>query len=251
MPKKDFQSRFRQKISLHKKTILNNRFFRWLLIFIIFLYVRFVFLTSKVKIHSLSAELKDIFSKNKTIIFANWHQDILLANFTAKILHRKYKSYQYNALASKHNDGQLIADIIKLFNKTNIIYGSTLKDSNSAKGINISSFRDLFKILRKDNQCFFITPDGPRGPAKKVSGHICNIASLAKAPIITIYCKTNRKFTLDSWDKFIIPLPFSKINIKFSDPILFNDKKEENINILQEIMLRKMIFRQKTSENNL
>jgi lysophospholipid acyltransferase (LPLAT)-like uncharacterized protein len=228
--------KIREKIRLHKKKIFNNYFLRWFFIFSFYVYVRFIFATSRIRLDESANGLADIFEKNKTLIFSSWHQDIILSNFAAKIIRKKHKLYQFNALASKHNDGQIVSDFISLFNKTNVIYGSTQSKGREDRGIDMSSFRNIFKTLKKPSQCFFITPDGPRGPAKKIKGHVCDIAILSKTPIVAISCKVNNKMVLNSWDRFVIPLPFSKIEICLSSPVFFDKKYSNNISILQKIM---------------
>lgn len=236
MQKYGFLEKVREKIRIHKGRIFNNFFLRWLLVFIFYIYVRFVFFTSKVRIDKSAEGLEDILSQYKTVIFSVWHQDIILSNFAAKFLRKKGINHHFNALASKHNDGKIVADFIKILNKTNIIYGSTNNKKKTDKSIDISSFRGIFQTLKKPGQIFFITPDGPRGPAKKINGHVCDIAILSKTPIVTLSCQIDKKITLDSWDKFIIPLPFAKVKILLSSPMLFCEKSPENISILQRNM---------------
>jgi lysophospholipid acyltransferase (LPLAT)-like uncharacterized protein len=123
----------------------------------------------------------------------------------------------------------MVAKFIRNFGiKT--ISGSSRNNTNIDRGINISSFRDIFKTLKKKQQCFTITPDGPRGPAKKISGHIVNISRISKCSIVCFSCKTSKKITLNTWDKFLIPLPFSKINFYFSDPLELDFRKNNEFN---------------------
>lgn len=236
MQKGRFSEKIREKIRIHKRKIFNNYFLRCFLVFLFYGYIRLVFLTSRIKVNASASGLEEIFKKNKSIIFSLWHQDIILANFAAKAFRWQGGLYQYTALASKHNDGRIVSDIISLFNKTKIIYGSSNSKGRVGKGIDVSSFRKIFQTLKKPNQCFFITPDGPRGPAKEIKGHVCDIAVLTKTPILTLKCQASKKIVLDSWDNFVIPLPFSKIKISFSSPIFFDKKQVINSAIVQKSM---------------
>ena len=236
MQKGKFSEKIREKIRIHKKKVFNSRFLRCFLVSLFYGYIRLVFFTSRIKVNDSASGLEEIFKKNKSIIFSLWHQDIILANFAVKAFRWQGISYEYSALASKHNDGRMISDVISFFNKTKIIYGSSNSKRRVGKGIDVSSFRKIFQTLKKPNQCFLVTPDGPRGPAKEIKGHVCNIAVLTKTPIVTLKCQASKKIVLDSWDNFVIPLPFSKIKISFSSPIFFDKKQVVNSAILQKSM---------------
>ena len=70
---------------------------------------------------------------------------------------------------------------------------------------------DLVEKLGSDSDVF-ITPDGPPGPA-----------SVSKKRIVVMRFRPKCYFTIPSWDKFIVPLPFSKI---FVEAINFNSASE-------------------------
>ena len=75
-----------------------------------------------------------------------------------------------------------------------------------------------------------ITPDGPKGPRHIVKGSICKIAKRYDAPIVYASYSSSRKKLLNSWDKFILPIPFfgTKITIEFSAPILQESSESAN-----------------------
>ena len=73
-----------------------------------------------------------------------------------------------------------------------------------------------------------ITPDGPRGPNQQVNGELINIARLAKAKIVAVsYSSSNFKIIQKSWDKFKIPLPFSKLCFVV-DELFFEAKRNSD-----------------------
>ena len=65
------------------------------------------------------------------------------------------------------------------------------------------------EILAGKHVC--ITPDGPRGPRYVVQPGLVKLASLTGVPIIPFLVNYENYWTLDTWDKFQIPKPFSKI----------------------------------------
>ena len=64
-----------------------------------------------------------------------------------------------------------------------------------------------------------ITPDGPRGPKFKVQAGALYIAQRSGLPILPISTSAKRRWTLSSWDRFLIPKPFSKSVIAIGEPI--------------------------------
>ena len=64
--------------------------------------------------------------------------------------------------------------------------------------------------MLKNSQYIGITPDGPRGPNRKVSDGIIKISKATQVPIIPIGFASSKYRTLKSWDSFLITKPFSK-----------------------------------------
>jgi len=96
-----------------------------------------------------------------------------------------------------------------------IIYGSSYKKP-------IALIRKSLDILKNSNQLFLIG-DGSRGPAKKLQPGALYFSKKSKLPLIFIDCDTSRKIVMKkSWDKFEIPLPFSKIQINLKQINLKN-----------------------------
>ena len=64
-----------------------------------------------------------------------------------------------------------------------------------------------------------ITPDGPRGPRYEVQEGALSLAQLTGLPIVPFACNLGWKIRLKSWDRFQIPLPFSRCEMIFEQPI--------------------------------
>ena len=114
-----------------------------------------------------------------------------------------------NILASGHSDGRFGAIVGKYFGLNNI--------PNSANNKSIT-LKPIFKLL-KSSKCIGITPDGPRGPNQKVSDGIIKIAKTTQVPIIPIGFASSKFKKLNSWDSFLITLPFSKCAFVWNNPI--------------------------------
>ena len=66
-----------------------------------------------------------------------------------------------------------------------------------------------------------ITPDGPRGPK-----YVCQErgdqlwAEFTQAPIIPVSWDVTRKVVVNSWDNFIVPLPFARATLRIGAPMV-------------------------------
>ncbi|MBI1309082.1 MAG: DUF374 domain-containing protein [Proteobacteria bacterium] len=64
-----------------------------------------------------------------------------------------------------------------------------------------------------------ITPDGPRGPARKAKPGATEIARLTNLPLIPMGAWARPAFTINSWDSFRLPLPFATITVAYGAPM--------------------------------
>ncbi|MBL41869.1 MAG: hypothetical protein CMM49_04315 [Rhodospirillaceae bacterium] len=183
-----------QMIKSYIKKILTLRFSREFLCFLAAGYIRFVY-------HSSSWEFigfdkpSNYISNRKPFIIAFWHGRLLMLPLVwekNKILH---------LLISRHNDGELISKTVKYFGLRSV-RGSTKK-----KGV--EAIRKMVKFL-KNGEWVGISPDGPHGPRMKASVGIAHVSRLANVPVIPLVYSSNKSKILNTWDKFIIPLPFCK-----------------------------------------
>jgi lysophospholipid acyltransferase (LPLAT)-like uncharacterized protein len=141
--------------------------------------------------------------ENKNYIIAFWHGTMLLPWF----LHRNERNA---ALISKSKDGDLLAKVLRKWNYQ-VIRGSSSKGGDVALSIMID--------YAKNKSSIAITPDGPRGPEKKMKAGAVITAKKSGIPIVLIGAGYKRKRQLNNWDKFQIPAFFSKANIVYSEPV--------------------------------
>jgi len=163
-----------------------------------YLIAKILFLTYRLKI-TYSPKIKKPFNKNNGVFFA-WHQNIIAsAAFLTK------NDFNLHCIISPSQDGKFAGAITeKLGLKT--IYGSAHKKP-------VALVRKSLEVLDKEKQIFLIG-DGSRGPAKKLQRGVTYLSEKSELPLIFVDCKVEWKITIKkSWDKFQIPLPFSKIYI--------------------------------------
>jgi lysophospholipid acyltransferase (LPLAT)-like uncharacterized protein len=146
---------------------------------------------------------------NTPLIFAFWHRHILLMPTVYKLY---ASSKKLTVLISRSGDGEFIARIIEHFG-LQVIRGSTKRAGHLA-------MRQLVVKLRNEQCHIAFTPDGPRGPRGQVKPGILYLSQSESIPIIPIYLSYQHKITLNSWDRFIIPLPFTQCTIHVGKPLL-------------------------------
>lgn len=161
---------------------------------------------------------------NKNYIFLFWHGKLALMPFIFKKLGLKDK--RVFVMISEHKDGELIAKNIELFG-IDSVRGSTYKN---ATGV----LRSSFKILDSGN-CIAITPDGPRGPYHSISDGCINISQKKDVDIVILNYEANRYWQFKSWDKMILPKPFSRLRYRISQAFsIKNLSKDEAKKIIKE-----------------
>lgn len=115
-----------------------------------------------------------------------------------------------NLLISPSTDGEIIKKLSR-FHGYPVIRGSVKRRGAEA-------VRNIINAL-EDGQYVAYTVDGPKGPIHRVKEGIIKIAQMSQAPIIPMVPFTKSTFRFNSWDKYELPLWFSKAAIAYGDPI--------------------------------
>ncbi len=145
-----------------------------------------------------------LYEKGFPRIFCFWHSNLLPITYF-------FRNTGKTAVVSQSKDGVRAAAVANLW-KTDIIFGS------SSRG-GLSALRQCLRVLRL-NRSVAITPDGPRGPREVVKAGVAQLALSSQAPVITISALPQNAWYLNSWDKFMIPKPFTRIKVLMSEQIL-------------------------------
>ncbi|HEV8679943.1 MAG TPA: lysophospholipid acyltransferase family protein [Stellaceae bacterium] len=183
--------------------LLRSARLRRLLCWVIQLYIRLVYATSRWTIEGGEVPRR-LRGEGRSFILAFWHGRLLMIPMAWQRL------ATLHMLISEHRDGRIIAEAVTHFGVQSIA-GSSRRGGTLA-------LRTMLKRLEA-GECVGITPDGPRGPAMVASSGIVNVARLARVPIVPIVCATSRRRVLPSWDRFHLALPFGRGVFLWGEPI--------------------------------
>jgi len=156
--------------------------------------------------------LIDLIKSREPIMICVWHSRLI---FPSWYLRMKLKNIY--AVASHHFDAEIMSQILKKWGY-NLIRGSTNKGGKLVKN-------EMEKIFNNSG-LVAITNDGPKGPNQIAKRGSISIALKCKANIITITGSASKYWEFNTWDKFMLPKPFGKIDIVISSVI--NSSKDYN-----------------------
>ena len=184
-----------------------------------YLLMRFYWYTSKKNFH-VTGEI----TQDQSIVVC-WHGELLMSPQAYRYFHKKQLA---SGIISRHFDGEMIARILMYFSIVPL-RGSS---SRGAKQVLLEAFRAL-----KKGDDLLVTPDGPRGPRHTISDGAIALAHKAKAPVLTVNCIPSAYWQLGSWDKFVIPKPFSSIDFYLENVSLEGMELDEARKFLRDKML--------------
>lgn len=143
-------------------------------------------------------------SPTKTALWVFWHNRIL--GVTAP-LRNHYPKEKGVVLTSASRDGELLAAVMRCFGL------EAARGSSSRRGS--TALMELRRWLDKGYHAI-ITPDGPRGPRYRLGQGVVFLSQKTGVPIVPVHVNFTRFVTLKSWDRFMIPIPFSRVDVTFA-----------------------------------
>jgi lysophospholipid acyltransferase (LPLAT)-like uncharacterized protein len=147
--------------------------------------------------------LQDARAVSGSVLFAFWHSRLLGLCYT-------HRFRGIGIMVSKSFDGEWISRVVGHLGYR-VFRGSASRDGAPA----------LLEMLRStDAGDLALTVDGPRGPAETVKPGIFSLASKSGLPVVPISYRATRAWRLKSWDRFIIPKPFSIVTVVYGRHIM-------------------------------
>lgn len=109
-------------------------------------------------------------------------------------------------LISRSREGGLVQWVSRTVG-AEVIRGSAPKRGQSKGGMEAA--RAMASHI-EDGGVMGMTPDGPRGPRMRAKRAPVQLAKFAGASVMGLAWATNHRMVFNSWDNFVLPLPFGK-----------------------------------------
>ena len=167
--------------------------------------------------------IRRLWERGESAIGVFWHGRLLMTPLV-------YGGGGLKILVSRHRDGELVTRTVRHFGL------GTIRGSSTRGGI--AGIKGLVRALQNGYDVA-IAPDGPRGPRCKVQLGVIQVAKLSGRPIFPFTFSATPRKTLHTWDRFILPFPFSRGVFVWGDPIWVDHTEGE------KGMERKAIFLEK------
>lgn len=136
-------------------------------------------------------------------IYAGWHGRSFLATHL-------WRGRGVWVMISHSRDGEMQDGIFKRFGYR------TIRGSTGRGGARAAI--EAIRVLRAGNE-MALTPDGPRGPSCVVQGGTLLMAQKSGVPIVPVGVSARRRWLMRSWDRYLVPKPFTEAIMIFGEPI--------------------------------
>lgn len=137
-------------------------------------------------------------------IYALWHGRLLLG----ALAHRGRGTV---VLVSQHADGEVMARIL-------VRHGYRPVRGSSTRGGG-EALREMTALAQFGSREFAVTPDGPRGPRHRAQVGVVLLASRTGCPIVPSSASARSGRFFDSWDRFLLPRPFTRVEVVYGEPL--------------------------------
>ncbi|WP_157471362.1 lysophospholipid acyltransferase family protein [Halodesulfovibrio spirochaetisodalis] len=149
-------------------------------------------------------KLDELWDAGTPMVTCLWHDELF------PLMHVR-RNLQIIAVVSQSSDGEILAQVLE---KLGLL---TSRGSSSRGGV--KALLRVARTMKKSHYLGCITVDGPRGPRHVAKEGAVFLAHRSNAKMVPIRIGMSNSYVFQkAWDKFQVPLPFSKIKIVFGEP---------------------------------
>lgn len=152
--------------------------------------------------------LERIVAGNRPVIFCFWHEGIVF--FAPVIRQLRDRGVPVTVFTSLSRDGELVA-LLSLAWGADVVRGSSSRGGTEA-------LRQLLRAVRSGGSSPVIIPDGPRGPRRTAKSGAVMLARMSGRPCVLLACAARKGWRLPTWDRLLVPRPFTQVAIAVADP---------------------------------
>ncbi len=186
------------------------------------------FICCTIRVEIIGFENVESLISSRKFIFAVWHSRLILTSHL-------YKGQDGTVLVSRSKDGEFAARILQSQGH------KTVRGSSKKRGLR--ALLKLIKNLKENEKPGLIVPDGPTGPRFVVKPGIVLLAKGTGFPIIPITYSGKHIKIFSSWDRFILPLPFTKCRVVYGAPVSVPMDADRDIEVTCKKQLEKELCR--------
>jgi lysophospholipid acyltransferase (LPLAT)-like uncharacterized protein len=167
------------------------------------LLVKALAVTYRIKLYDPENEEK-VLDEHQSLIYASWHQRFFpgITFFSSR--------KPIAIMISQSRDGEMVARVVDILGWRSV-RGSTTRGGAAA----LNKLKDLARAGYKIGHIV----DGPTGPFGCVKPGLLRIAQVADKPVVPTITSAQKKWIFNSWDRFMVPKPFSRVLIRFGEAI--------------------------------
>lgn len=165
--------------------------------------------TYRVRVIEGQEHVDRILAEAKPVLLSFWHNRVFLG---AGYLYHSWirRGFDITVLTSQSRDGELVAELARQWGLS-VVRGSSSRGGRAA-------LRALHRAVVKNGSSPILIPDGPRGPIYEFKVGAAVLSQTSGASILPIGFAAQRFFRIKSWDRIIVPWPFSKVTVCVGEP---------------------------------
>lgn len=156
---------------------------------------------------AVDPKVKEFVLAGHPVIYTAWHCHLLSPLFFARLYLAQLPALVL--MASPSRDGEFIAEVARGL-------GFIICSGSRRKG-GVKALKEMTEYFRRGHSCGLVA-DGSRGPAQVVQNGVLYLSRETQAPILPLAVAARPKLTFNSWDRFELPLPFSRVTLLVGEP---------------------------------
>jgi lysophospholipid acyltransferase (LPLAT)-like uncharacterized protein len=164
--------------------------------------IKIWFATFRVTVHDVRYR-EQCREHDNPVIATFWHYAILY-----NLYHMRKKTGV--AMVSASKDGEYIARLVNFFGF------AAVRGSRNRKGM--QAMKEMMKLVGEGRHAAIVA-DGSQGPPQIVQAGSILLASKTEAPILPLLWSASCYYAINSWDRMVIPKPFSRVDLFYGEPI--------------------------------
>jgi len=142
------------------------------------------------------------------MILTFWHEHLFV--MTRYLVHLGREGVRVTYLISPSQDGEFAVRMLA------VVGGRAVRGSATRSGV--QAMHRLYRAVARDRASPVLIPDGPQGPRGRCKPGAVMLGSLSGAWILPLACAAGRGWRLRTWDRLLLPMPFTRVVVAVGEP---------------------------------